>query len=88
MAAINRIPQAIIVWGIIGANLIVFALWNYAEQVYVGLLCFQRIAGDDKSRLMFIHVHRNNSTILHCISGCARISVVAGTTSATVALDY
>jgi hypothetical protein len=34
-AAINALPQSVLVWGIIGANAIVFLGWQYAEQSYV-----------------------------------------------------
>jgi len=33
-AAINALPQNVLVWGIIGANAIVFLGWQYAEQTY------------------------------------------------------
>ena len=34
-ASINALPQNVLVWGIIGANVIVFLGWQYAEQTYV-----------------------------------------------------
>ena len=72
-AAINALPQNVLVWGIIGANAIVFLGWQYAEQTYVRVTICWLLPPP-------IPPCRDSSVIQNYYHGCSTTSLQAGRT--------
>lgn len=72
-AAINALPQNVLVWGIIGANAIVFLGWQYAEQTYVRVTICWLLPP-------LILSCRDSFVIQNYYHGCSKTSLQAGKT--------